>query len=127
MVRLQAATDSILVCWSATGPKVDMVIIEWSVSGGGTSDNVTVLNGSNSYTITGLEQGTKYVVGVNAANSADVSDDALVSISTLIETEDGDVCPSVVTEDVTSTTVVNITLQATTVTITATSTSNGIQ
>ena len=108
VVRVQAATDSILVCWSATGPMVDMVIIQWSVSGGGTADNATVLNSSNSYTVNGLEQGTSYIVQVNAVNSGGVSDIALVSTSTLMETEDGGVCPNVVTVVVTSTTITTV-------------------
>ena len=124
VVRVQAATDSILVCWSATGPMVDMVIIQWSVSGGGIADNATVLNSSNNYTINGLEQGTSYIVQVNAVNSGGVSDIALMSTSTLMETEDGGVCPNVVTVVVTSTTVTTV-LEDSTVTITATPTPIG--
>ena len=123
MVQMQAAIGSILVCWSATGPMVDMVIIEWSLTGIEYGNNATVLNGSNSYAITGLKQGTRYVVGVNAFNSAGDSGPVSAGISTLTETEDGEVCPSVDTVVVTSTTVV--TLQATTVTITATPTPIG--
>ena len=106
-MRVQASTDSILVCWSEIGPSVDSVLVEWSASSGQTR-TATVTDGSSSYTITGLEEGTRYTVGVTASNTAGSSSAASVIAFTQTEM-DGAVCPEVTSVVTTVTaTVVNV-------------------
>ena len=102
VVTVQAGIDSILVCWSDAGPLVDRVLVEWSASGGRTL-SATVMNGLNSYSITGLEQGTGYIVSVTAVNSAGSSDSASVSTVTQISLNGSGVCDVTATIIITST------------------------
>lgn len=102
VVTVQAGIDSILVCWSDAGPLVDRVLVEWSASGGRTL-SAAVMNGLNSYSITGLKQGTGYIVSVTAVNSAGSSDSASVSTVTQISLNGSEVCDVTATVIITST------------------------
>ena len=74
MITVQPALTSLLVCWTDTGPLVDRVLVELS---GGTDRSFTVTDGSSSFSVTGLEEGTSYTVRVTAENSAGDSGTAL--------------------------------------------------
>ena len=111
-ITIQAALTSLQVCWSNIGPVVDRVLVELS---GGTDRSDTVMEGSSSFSFTGLDEGTSYTVSVTAENSAGssgtASEDAATEMRpTTTVTVTTTVAETTFTETVTSTQTITTTV-----------------
>ena len=62
---------SISLSWTSTGPEVDSYEVVWGEQPtGNTLGSATITDGSLSYTIMGLREGSSYTITVNATNAA---------------------------------------------------------
>ena len=74
VVTLDSTTPTTIpLTWTSPGPVVDSYVVTWTsrecpdVDEGSTS---TITDGSTSYTISGLQEGSSYTVNVTATNTA---------------------------------------------------------
>ena len=68
--------NTIFLCWTTAGSSVDSYTVRWN------SAQDSIVDGSTSYTITGLEPGTTYSVRVTVTNAAGSNDSDTMSVQT---------------------------------------------
>ena len=92
MTAVQNGPTSIIVTWTPPSPLRDTSGYTISFSGGGNSGSVDVSGGdTNSYSVTGLQNGQTYTVSIIATSQHLFSDSTTVEV-TLSERERSTVC-----------------------------------
>ena len=78
---------SISLSWTSAGSVVTSYEVMWETddiggcSGGSDMDSTTITDGSTSYDIMGLEEGSSYTITVTASNSAGNSEDTVTAMT----------------------------------------------
>ena len=73
VVTLDSTTNTTIpLTWTSPGPVVDSYVVEWASRECPNMDegSTTITDGSTSYTISGLQEGSSYTVNVTATNTA---------------------------------------------------------